>query len=64
MDVDAAALQWFGNAIALNRMLHTLALMTACGIWVTILGFRIRRSQPGATVARLLIMWGGLCILI
>ena len=57
-------MQWFGNAIALNRMLHTLALMTACGLWVAILGFRIRRSQPGATVARLLIVWGGLCILI
>jgi hypothetical protein len=57
-------MQWFGNAIALNRMLHTLALMTACGLWVAMFGFRIRRSQPGATVARLLIVWGGLCILI
>jgi hypothetical protein len=57
-------MQWFGNAIALNRMLHTLALMTACGLWVAILGFRIRRSQPSATVARLLIVWGGLCIVI
>ena len=35
-------MQWFGNAIALNRMLHTLVLMTACGLWVAY----VRISDP------------------
>ena len=57
-------MQWFGTAFALNRMLHTPALIMACGLWLVIFGFRFRRPQAGATVARLLIAWGVACILI
>ena len=57
-------MQWLGTAFALNRMLHTLALIIACGLWLVIFGFRFRRPPAGATVARLLIAWGVTCILI
>lgn len=57
-------MQWLGTAFALNQTLHTLALIIACGLWLVTFGFRLRRSQPGATVARLLITWGVMCILI
>ena len=56
--------QWLGTAFALNRVLHTLALVIASGLWLVIFGFRFRRPQAGATVARLLIAWGVACILI
>ena len=51
-------------AFILNRMLHTLALLTACGLWLVIFGFRFRHQQAGATVARLLIAWGVTCVVI
>ncbi len=57
-------MQWLGTTFALNRMLHTLALIIACGLWLVIFGFRFRRPQAGATVARLLIAWDVTCILI
>ena len=56
--------QWLGRAFALNRMLHTLALLILCGVWLMASGLRFRHAQPGATVARLLIAWGVLCVLI
>ena len=57
-------MQWLGTAFTLNRMLHTLALMIACGLWLVIFGFRFRHPHAGATVARLLIAWGVMCIVI
>ena len=57
-------LQWLGTAFALNRMLHTLGLIIICGLWLVIFGFRFRRPQAGATVARLLLAWGVACIVI
>ena len=57
-------MQWLGTAFTLNRMLHMLALVIACGLWLVIFGFRFRRPQAGATVARLLIAWGVTCIVI
>ncbi len=57
-------MQWLGTAFILNRMLHTIVLVIACGLWLVIFGFRFRRPQAGATVARLLIAWGVTCILI
>ncbi len=57
-------MQWLGTAFILNRMLHTMALLGACGLWLVIFGFRFRRPQAGAAVARLLIAWGVTCIAI
>ena len=53
-------MQWLSAAFSLNRMLHTLALLIPGGLWLAI--SRFWPSQPGATVARLLIVWGVLCI--
>ena len=55
-------MQWLGTAFALNRMLHTLVLMIACSLWLVFFGFRFRRPHAGATVARLLLAWGAMCI--
>ena len=57
-------MQWLGMAFDLNRMLHTLVLMVACGMWLVMFGLRFRRPQGGATVARLLLAWGVACIMI
>ena len=56
--------EWLGTAFTLNRMLHTSALVIACGLWFLIFGFRFRRQHAGATVARLLLAWGVTCIAI
>lgn len=56
--------EWLGNAGVLNRTYHTLPLLLACAVWLGAFGFRFRRADPGATLARLLLAWGVLCILI
>jgi hypothetical protein len=56
--------QWLSMAFDLNRLLHTLTLMIACGLWLVMFGLRFRRSDEGATVARLLLAWGSMCLLI
>ena len=55
--------EWLAAAYGLNRMLHTLVLLVPSGLWLMLFGFRVRHSQPGAAVARLLLAWGALCIL-
>ena len=55
---------WVATAVAYNRARHTLPLLVASGVWVITRGFPRRRSQPGATAARLLIAWGLLHVLI
>jgi hypothetical protein len=50
--------QWFATAMVDNRARHTLPLLVGSGLWLITLGPRIRLSQPGATVARILIAWG------
>jgi len=60
---DFTLAQWLAAAYALNRTLHTLVLLIPFGVWMLLFGFRVRRSRPGATVARLLLAWGALCIL-
>jgi hypothetical protein len=56
--------QWLRAALAFNRAYHTLALLFTSGLWVVIYGWRFRRAEAGATVARLLLAWGVLYILI
>ena len=62
--VPFTPMQWLGTAFALNRMLHTPVLMLACGLWLVMFAFRFRGPQAGATVARLLLAWGAMCIMI
>ena len=57
-------MQWLSTAFTLNRLLHTFTLILAVGLWLVVFGFRFRRPQAGATVARLLIAWGVTCIAI
>ncbi len=56
--------QWLGRAFAFNLTYHTLPLLLAAGIWVATFAFRSPAAQPGATVARLLLGWAALYILI
>jgi hypothetical protein len=55
---------WVATAVAYNRARHTLPLLVASGVWMIARGFPRRRSQPGATAARILIAWGLLHVLI
>lgn len=56
--------QWFGAALGFNRTYHTLPLLIASGLWIAIYGFRFRAQDSGPIVARLLLAWGGLYVLI
>jgi 4-amino-4-deoxy-L-arabinose transferase-like glycosyltransferase len=56
--------EWFTTAMVINRARHTLPLLIASGIWIVTVGVRIRMPQRGATVARLLIAWGLLHVVI
>jgi len=56
--------QWLGRAFEFNRVYHTLPLLVGTAIWVAMSGWRIRRVQPGTTIARLLLAWALLHILI
>lgn len=56
--------QWFGAAFAFNRTYHTLPLLIASTLWIVVYGFRFHAPGPGATVARLLLGWGFLYVLI
>jgi hypothetical protein len=56
--------QWLKAAAADNLTYHTWPLLIASAIWAGTFGFRLRGSQPATTVARLLLMWGGLYVLI
>jgi 4-amino-4-deoxy-L-arabinose transferase-like glycosyltransferase len=56
--------QWLNAAIRFNRTYHTLPLLVASALWVAGFGVRLRGSLPGATVARLLLAWGALSVLI
>ncbi len=55
---------WLAQAWADNRMLHTVPLIAAAVAWVAAFGWRVRRDEPGATVARLLLAWGVLHVAI
>lgn len=55
--------RWLAAAWAFNRTYHTLPLLVAAGIWAMIFGLGIRHG-PGTTVARLLLAWGILHVVI
>lgn len=56
--------QWLVAAAASNRLYQTLPLLVGSSIWLVVFGLRIRRPGPGATVARILLGWGILHVLI
>jgi hypothetical protein len=51
------SLEWLAAAFAANRTYHTLPLLVVSGAWVAVCGFRLRKSIPGAAIARLLLAW-------
>lgn len=56
--------QWLTVALEFNLVCHTLPiLLLACG-WLIVYSWRRREQQPGATVARLLLAWGILHVLV
>ena len=56
--------EWLRAALAFNRTYHTLALLFTGTVWIVMFGWRFRRAEAGATVARLLLAWGVLYVLI
>jgi len=56
--------QWLRAALAFNRTYHTIALLFTAAVWIVMFGWRFRRADTGATVARLLLAWGVLYVLI
>lgn len=55
--------QWISIATRTNSRYHTAPLMAAAAAWIAAFGFR-RRAHGGATVARLLLVWATLYVLI
>jgi len=58
------AREWLRIAWLFNRHCHTLLLVAAAFSWAVVDGVSVRREQPGASVARLLLAWGMLHVLI
>jgi Dolichyl-phosphate-mannose-protein mannosyltransferase len=59
------ARDWLWTAWIFNRHCHTLPLVVAAAAWVALHGAGVvPRAQPGATAARLLLVWGVLHVLI
>jgi hypothetical protein len=64
MKAPFTAREWVRIAWLFNLHCHTLPLIAASFSWVVGGGLSVRRGQPGATVARLLLAWGMLHVLI
>ena len=58
------ARQWLATAMAFNRAQHTLPILIASGVWLVTTSIRRHDSQPAATIARILIAWGVLHVLV
>ena len=58
------ARQWLATAIEFNRLMHTLPVLVASGLWLLTSTAYRRHVGRGATVARILIAWGVLHVLI
>jgi hypothetical protein len=58
------AREWLRIAWLFNVHFHTGPLIAAAVLWLIVYGVRVRQVQPGATVARLLLAWGALHVLI
>jgi len=56
--------QWLTAAVHFNRSYHTLPLLLVAFAWVFAFGWQLRHYQPGATVARILLAWGILHVLV
>jgi hypothetical protein len=55
--------EWLPKVVQYNRSFHTLPLLVASFTWLIALSWRFRQSQPGAQIARILLAWGGLHVL-
>jgi hypothetical protein len=58
------ARDWFRTAWTFNMHFHTGPLLVATLLWLLVQSVRTRPAPPGATVARVLLAWGGLHVLI
>jgi hypothetical protein len=56
--------EWLPKAIEYNRSRHTFPVLIAAFAWLVAIGWRLRQSQPGATIARILLAWGLLHVLV
>jgi 4-amino-4-deoxy-L-arabinose transferase-like glycosyltransferase len=56
--------QWLATALKRNLARHTLPIILLASGWLIVYGWRLHRPPPGATVARLLLAWGILHVLI
>ena len=64
VDVPFTLSRWLAAAVESNRAYQTLPLLLGSSIWLVVFGLRIRRPQPGAAVARILLGWGILHVVI
>jgi hypothetical protein len=55
---------WLRIAWIFNLSLHTAPLLVATCLWLVLCSARVCRPQPGALIARLLLAWGVLHVLI
>jgi hypothetical protein len=56
--------EWFRIAWLFNVRQHTEPLIATVVLWLIVYGLRVRQAPPGTTVARLLLAWGALHVLI
>jgi hypothetical protein len=56
--------QWLMTALKFNLTRHTLPILSLVVGWMIVYSWRLHRSQPGATIARLLLAWGILHVLV
>jgi hypothetical protein len=63
-DAPFTVREWLATALVYNRARHTAPLLFVAGIWLIARAPRVRLQQPGATIARILIAWGILHVLI
>jgi hypothetical protein len=56
--------QWLTTALESNLARHTLPILLLAFGWLIIYGWRRHRSPRGATVARLLLAWGTLHVIV
>src|SRR5207248_1595427 len=64
MTAPFTARQWLATAMAFNRRLHTWPMLIAAGLGLLVPARSATPPQRGATVARLLVAWGVLHVVI
>lgn len=50
--------EWLRAAWGFNRAFHSVPLLGVAALWIALYGWRLRSHDPGAPLARLLLAWG------